>query len=415
MIKIGFCGATHLGLCYSAAAVDKGFEAICFDFDKKKIQSFNNNEIDVDEPNLLKLIIKNRRRLNFTNDIKQLSSCDFVYFSYDVNTNSSGVSDQVATRKKLENLINNLKKKIPIVILSQVPPGFTRKYLRKKNKLYYQVETLVFGNAVFRALNPERFIIGSYIPKKKLFHKYDTFLKSFKCPVINMKYESAELAKIAINCYLASSVSITNTLAEVSETIGADWEEIIPTLMLDRRIGKFAYLKPGLGISGGNIERDLTTIKNLGKRNGSNINLINSIINLSKYSKMWLSKKVTNYLLEKPNLKIGVLGLAYKENTNSTKNSPALLFLNNIKKQKVKVYDPLVKNINLNNIIETRSAYEAAEDSDLLVIATPFKEFKDLDYKALKSKMVGNIIIDPYKLLYNRALLKLGFKHHFLG
>ena len=134
-----------------------------------------------------------------------------------------------------------------------------------------------------------------------------------------MKYESAELSKIAINCYLASSVSITNTLVEISSKLNADWNEIVPTLQLDRRIGKYAYLKPGLGISGGNIERDLATIKEIGNSYNTNINLIKTIINLSKYNKDWLFKKVEHHIKNNKKLKICVLGLAYKENTNSIK------------------------------------------------------------------------------------------------
>ena len=88
-----------------------------------------------------------------------------------------------------------------------------------------------------------------------------------------MKYESAELSKISINCYLASSVTLTNTLAEVSKSVGASWEEIIPTLKLDKRIGKYAYLKPGLGISGGNIERDLSSITKIAKNKFLNVEL----------------------------------------------------------------------------------------------------------------------------------------------
>ena len=87
------------------------------------------------------------------------------------------------------------------------------------------------------------------------------------------------------------SVSITNTLVEISSKLDANWNEIVPTLQLDRRIGKSAYLKPGLGISGGNIERDLATIKEIGKSKNTNVNLIKTIISLSKYNKDWLFKK----------------------------------------------------------------------------------------------------------------------------
>ena len=155
-----------------------------------------------------------------------------------------------------------------VVILSQVPPGFTRARQRAGRALHYQVETLIFGRAIERALYPERFIVGCADPTAPLPPAYRQFLDAFGCPILPMRYESAELAKISINMCLVASVSVANTLAELCEQIGADWSEIVPALRLDRRIGPHAYLTPGLGIAGGNLERDLATVCALADRAG---------------------------------------------------------------------------------------------------------------------------------------------------
>ena len=415
MIKIGFCGATHLGLCYSTVSAEKGNKIICYDYDETKINNLKKFKINIDEPKLKKLVKQNKEKIFFTNNILELSKCDFVYFSYDVDTNHLGESDKTSLKKKLSILIKKLNKNIPIIILSQVPPGFTRNYYKIKKNLYYQVETLIFGQAIRRALKPERFIIGSSNSKDNLFFKFKKFLDSFKCPILIMRYESAELSKISINCYLASSVSITNTLVEISSKLNADWNEIVPTLKLDRRIGRYAYLKPGLGISGGNIERDLTTIKEIGNSKNTNINLIKTIINLSKYNKDWLFKKIEYHLKNNKKSKICVLGLAYKENTNSIKNSPSIQLLKKINEHEIKVYDPLVKKIKINNIKEVNGSYDAISNADILVIATPWEEFYRLDLKVIKLKMSGKIIIDPYKVLDQILAIKLGFKYYFIG
>src|SRR5262249_61279085 len=128
---------------------------------------------------------------------------------------------------------------------------------------YYQGKTLVFGQAVERALKPERPIVGCAEPAAPLEARFRTVLSAFGCPILPMRYESAELAKISINCCLVASVTVANTLAQVCEKIGADWGEIAPALKLDRRIGAYAYLAPGLGIAGGNLERDLATVQRL--------------------------------------------------------------------------------------------------------------------------------------------------------
>ena len=135
MITIGFCGATHLGLCYSTAAAEKGFNVICFDYDKNKIKKLNCLDIEINEPKLKKLIKKNRAKIIFTDDISQFSKSNFVYFSYDVDTDKSGKSDENRLKKKLEYLIAKLNKNIPLIILSQVYPGFTRRYFKIKISL----------------------------------------------------------------------------------------------------------------------------------------------------------------------------------------------------------------------------------------------------------------------------------------
>ena len=159
-----------------------------------------------------------------------------------------------------------MNKKAILVILCQVPPGFCRKINWPKKQLYYQVETLIFGKALERASFPERFIIGTEKKDNKISKVYKNYLKTYKCPILNMSYESAELAKISINIYLISTVTTSNILYEICEKVNANWKDIIPSLQLDRRIGKFAYLRPGLGISGGNLERDLTTLSELQKK-----------------------------------------------------------------------------------------------------------------------------------------------------
>lgn len=175
--------------------------------------------------------------------------------------------------------LQEMRKDAILVIHCQVVPGFTRKINWPKERLYYQVETLRKGDALDRALNPERIIVGSFDNRIDAI-LYD-FLEIFNCPIVQMTYESAELAKIAINLYLAAQVSVTNTLSEISEKIGAVWDDIIPALQTDKRIGKDAYLRPGYGLST-HLIRDLQTILNM----EGNVDVMRSILNHSEYRRM---------------------------------------------------------------------------------------------------------------------------------
>ena len=123
-----------------------------------------------------------------------------------------------------------------MIILCQVPPGFTRGINFDKNRLYYQVETLIFGKALDRAYSPERFIVGKSDKQTVLPEKLRSFLSLFHCEILEMSYESAELAKISINCFLVSTVSTTNMLAQLCEELpGAEWNDIRKSLHLDKR------------------------------------------------------------------------------------------------------------------------------------------------------------------------------------
>src|SRR5262249_5467720 len=177
-----------------------------------------------------------------------------------------------------------------------------------------------------------RFIVGCADPQRPLPEPYRTLLDAFGCPLLPMRYESAELAKIAINCCLVASVSVANTLADLSERIGADWSEIAPALKLDRRIGAYSYLAPGLGIAGGNLERDLATVMRLSEAAGSDASVIAAFVRNSRHRKDWALRIAHREVLARnPRATFGVLGLAYKENTHSTKNSPSLGVIEHLK------------------------------------------------------------------------------------
>ena len=331
-----------------------------------------------------------------------------MFISLDLKTNKQGQSDT----KELLNLINKTKKYLKasanLIILSQVKPKFTRSINFDKKRLIYQVETLIFGKAVSRALKPERIIIGT--DSNKISKNYNLFLKRFNCPIIKMSYESAELTKISINIFLASSVTITNMLARASENINANWNQIVPALKLDKRIGKHAYLKPGLGISGGNIERDLFSIKTIMKNDKNGKNFINSIINNSKYMSKWVERILLKKI--KRNSLVGILGLAYKDKTNSIKNSPAIELIKKIKKNKILGYDPLVKikktYLNFNQFDDIANVINK---SDIIILMTNWKNLNEVKLKFKNINLKKKIILDPYGLL--NPFIDKNFKEYF--
>lgn len=391
---------SHLGLVTATSFAAKGFKTIGYDPDDKLIAEITDGQLPVDEPNLNERIARNHTLQSFSSDIRALSSCDVIFIAKDVPTDENGVSDLSCISALCGSISEVINLSASLVILCQVPPGFTRSLPFDKSRLFYQVETLVFGRALDRAMYPERFIIGMDAPNKPLPEAYKSLLDSFSCPLLPMKYESAELAKISINMCLVASISTANTLAEICESMGADWSEIKPALHLDKRIGEHAYLKPGLGIAGGNLERDLTTIVQLGDKHGTDVDIVRAWLCNSHHRKQWAYHVLNQHVLSKnPSPVVAVWGLSYKEDTHSTKNSPSLALLNKIRDLYIKVHDPVVSPEIVPFAKSSRSPISALLGADVLLIMTPWKLYCDIDIHEINRALAGKIIIDPYKVL----------------
>jgi UDPglucose 6-dehydrogenase len=216
-LRIGFLGSTHLGNTLSKASRLRGFHT----------------QFQCDE------------------------TCDLMMVAPDVEDHD----DLSSVRTYMNAAVDLLPARLPVVLVSQVPPGFIRPYSRRRSNLFYQVDTIIMNRALERATMPERFVVGCARPHDNLHPDYYTYLTAFNCPIVKMSYESAELSKLAINYYLAKQIETTNALAAVARHVGADWDEMAPGLRLDARIGPHAYIRPGE--PGGHLPRDIRTVERL--------------------------------------------------------------------------------------------------------------------------------------------------------
>lgn len=414
--KIGFAGLSHLGICSAAAAAARGFPVVGYDPDSTLVERLSKADPPIEEPGLVELLTEQKDRLVFSAEIARLRDCDIVYLSLDVPTDDQGRSDLAPIRALATRVLQQLKDTAVFVVLCQVSPGFTRALAWPADRLFYQVETLIFGRAIDRAMHPERFIVGCADPAMPIEPRLKAFLDAFGCPLLPMRYESAELAKISINMCLIASVSVANVMAELSEKLGADWSEIVPALKLDRRIGPYSYLSPGLGLSGGNLERDLATVRNLAEQNGADGTVAASWDANSRHRKDWPWRTLLAMTAGAPLRTIAVLGLAYKENTASTKNSPALALLDHLKACDVRLFDPVVPASAAGPGVKgAHSVMEAVKDADALCIMTPWPEFRDIAVDELARTMRGSVIIDPYGMLDHNAAARAGLRCARLG
>ncbi len=415
---VGFAGMTHLGIVSSTVIASRGFTTICVDPDAGLIARMRKGDLPVSEPELDNLAASSAARLTYESDLSALAACDVVYIAPDVPTDDAGRSDLKPITALIDKVIEKLRPDAALVILCQVPPGFTRKISGiAPERLYYQVETLVFGIAVQRAREPERYIVGCADPTIPLDPRFKTVLEAAACPILPMRYESAELAKIAINCCLVSSISVANTLSELCESIGADWSEIVPSLKLDARIGPKSYLAPGLGIAGGNLERDLTTVVELSEAHRTDSGVVQAWIANSRHRVGWAARTIRGALLDaKPDAQVAVWGLAYKENTHSIKNSPSVTTITALPAAHLVVHDPLVNASVLPRVIpQTDDPLDALDGAEALMILTPWPAYRAISPADITKRLRGKLVLDPYRVLDADAARAAGLDHRTLG
>lgn len=417
-MKVSFVGMSHLGLVYSMAFASKGYEVLCFDRNQALVQELSQGIFPISEPDLELLFRQVKTKISFTSDVSKLSDSDIVYLSHDVPTNDDGISDLSIINSLIADTQKVISTESILVILCQVYPGFTRQVAANVDcVLFYQVETLVFGQAVQRALNPERIIIGTPNENQVLPCKIEEVLNSFECRILTMSYESAELTKIAINIFLAATLSTANTMSELSDKLRANWNDISAALQLDPRIGTQSYLRPGLGISGGNIERDLKTTLDLAVREESHHQMIDAILENSKYRKLWPTRILRQELEQSAvKSKIAIWGLAYKKNTNSIKNSPTIENIKHLKTDfEINVSDPIASLPEFldREIIFSRDPMYILTGAKALLILTDWDLYSQFEIDQILSSLSRPLIIDPHGVLKCRDLS--GVEYFTLG
>lgn len=405
---LGIVGLTHMGIISSICSANIHSPVIGFDKDTKKIDQLNKGNIPISEPGLDDLLKNNRSKITFTSDFTQLTTCKYLFITLDIKTEENHISDYEDFFSYVDNIIPHIHSDTVIVLISQISVGVCRKLIKyikdRRNdlafELIYMVETLVFGNAVNRFLHPERIIIGTQngsdvILKKHLYLK--EFFESFNAPIILMNYESAELTKLAINFYLFNSVLYANALADLCEAYSADMLEIIPALKLDKRIGRYAYIQPSIGIAGGNITRDMMTLYQLGKTKGLKSDFLELSITLNENRYDWLLRKLNEKLFTKVTKpRIAIWGISYKKDTNSTKNSISLKIIEKLNgRASFCCSDPIVNTLyEIENAKLYKDRYEATHGAHCLIIFNDPENYKDLDLDLVISKMEYPLIID---------------------
>jgi len=297
-------------------------------------------------------------------------------------------------------------------------------------------EFLREGTAVLDFLHPDRIVIGvsDERAEAQLREIYRPILEQnvFPCPIhdrdcpakeaptlLVTSINSAELIKHACNCFLAVKISYANLIANICERLGADVEEVVRGMGLDPRIGS-AFLRPGLGFGGSCLPKDVQAFIRLGERAGEDVSLLRDAELINKRRIDHFLAKARHSLWTLRDKRIGVLGLAFKPNTDDIRSAPAMALIGKLLEERaqIRVYDPeaMEKTRALFPSIDyCADPYEIADGSEALMIVTEWENFKQLDWRRIKGLMQRPLVLDGRNLLNSDDMLAMGFEYLGVG
>ncbi|MCK5655784.1 MAG: UDP-glucose/GDP-mannose dehydrogenase family protein, partial [Candidatus Aureabacteria bacterium] len=270
---------------------------------------------------------------------------------------------------------------------------------------------------IFDTMHPNRIVVG--VTSRKAANKMKELYKTLKAPMIITDIKSAELIKHASNAFLALKISFVNALSNVCERSGANVEEVAVGMGLDKRIGK-AFLKAGIGYGGSCFPKDVSAFIKIAEDLGYDFSLIKEVEKINQLQKELFVKKITDTLWVVKNKVIGILGLAFKPNTDDMRNAPSIDIINMLKKEgaKIKVYDPQAMKTAravLKGITYCKDPYETAKGSDALVVLTEWEEFTKLNIKKIKKLLIQPIVIDGRNIFEPIEMIEEGFIYKSVG
>ena len=400
-MKIAIAGMTHLGVCTSVAAAQRGLEVVCFDTDQSRVNSLSKGHFDPAEPHIGDALRSKALSLTWTDDLSHLSSCEIVLIAIDTVLNPDGSNDDSEVKRLALLADSVVPEDTPLVIMSQVEPGFTRS-LSTRRTAYYLMETLVFGRGLERALHPERFTVGSPTPEAELPIPLKLYLEQASCPVIVMSLESAELSKLAANYVLAANLTASNALAAVAEKIGASWTDVEGSLRLDERIGSKAYISAGPGIGGTNIPRDVLGIRRIAGEQGVPSYLSDAMLLESEVARSWVLERVQAVMSLSEVSVLAILGIAYKPGTMVTTGGVGLFLVEELGGTiRIVAYDPDGASLPRKLLSQIEFAVNeevALSSAEVVVLSNAHPVLVDL----LQRHLLQNVdvhVIDPFRAL----------------
>ncbi len=429
--RLAIVGCGHVGLVTGAGFSELGFEVICTDSNKKKIEDLKKLKLPFYEPHLSELVKRNfkRKKLLFTTSLdRAVKFADVIFIAVGTPSNPDGSAD-LSSLENVARLISKSMNSYKLIVEKSTVPVYTGKKLKdtilryRKNNHSFDVasnpEFLREGCAVYDFFHPTRIVIGVETERAESILK--DIYASFKVPVVVTDINTAELIKHASNSFLATKISFINAVARICDLAGADIKKVAEAMGLDPRIGK-EFLNAGIGYGGSCFPKDLEAFIYISKKLGYEFNLLKEVKNVNQEQRRYFVEKIKESLWILKGKKIAILGLSFKPNTDDLRCAPSLDIINYLLKEEAYLilYDPKAnkeakKFFKSRKIKFAKSVYEAVKSCDCACFLTEWEEFKTLDFKRIKRLMHLPFIADGRNMFDKEKLKNLGFIYIGVG
>jgi UDPglucose 6-dehydrogenase len=429
MKNIAVIGVGYVGLVTGVCLADLGNRVVCVDIDEEKVENLQQGKMPIYEPGLEDLVERNVRagRLSFTTSYAEgLEDAEFVFIAVGTPEGVDGEADLRYVRMAARSIAEEMEHPMVIVNKATVPVGtgdwvadLIRQY--RNGDIDFSVvsnpEFLREGSAISDFLEPDRVVLGSL--NRDAAEKVAQLYLPLRTTIMITDLRTAEMIKYASNAFLATRISFINEIANICEALGADVKEVATGMGYDARIGH-GYLDAGVGYGGSCFPKDVKALTYMAEIKGRHPQLLRAVMDINDDQRRQVVRKLDRALGDLRGKTIGLLGLAFKPNTDDMREAPAAYVARMLESAgaRVRGYDPVAKDVAgrmLPKMELVDNAYDLAEGCDALVVVTEWNEFKNLDMVRIGDLMTGNVVIDGRNVFDPEQMNDLGFYYRGFG
>jgi UDPglucose 6-dehydrogenase len=424
---LGVIGAGWVGLVTAASFADLGHEVVVRDVDDGRIETLASGRVPMYEPGLPELLARNRARISFTTDMRDVfASASLAFVCVGTPPTYSGDADLSAVWQVVDELPTDVGGDTVLVMKSTVPVGTGEKVrealdARGLARVGYvsNPEFLAEGTAIEDFMRPDRIVVGSFDGAEG--EPVSALYEPLAAPLVHVDVCSAEMIKLASNAFLATRISFANEIANVCEVTGADVEAVTRGMGLDRRIGPH-FLRAGIGYGGSCFPKDVSALKQLAGNSGYHFQLLNAVIEVNELQKRRVVGKLREHLGAVRGRTIALLGLAFKPGTSDMREASSIVLGARLLADgaRVRAWDPvadprpLMRHV-LNGLELADSPQAAVDGADAAVVVTEWEELRSLPCEAVRATMATPLIVDGRNFLDPAAAREAGFLYEGIG